>query len=106
MSDGNSHFLMALGRHDGGHVVETADEQLRDVIAAVMRTGKKGSVTIQLNVEANGEQGLQTSFGVKANAPQVQFGKSFYYSDKNGDLSRQPTDYVQQSLLKQERENV
>ena len=102
MSDGNSHFLMALGRHDGGHVVETVDDQLRDVIAAVQRTGKKGSVAVQVNDETNGEQGLQTSFTVKATAPQVQFGKSFYYADRNGDLSRQPTDYVQETLLKAE----
>lgn len=106
MTDGNSHYLMALGRHDGGHVVETADQQLREVIASVHRTGKKGSVTVTLDVETNGESGLQTSFKVSAKAPQVQFGKSFYFTDRQGDLTRNAPDYVQETLLRREDENA
>ena len=90
MSDGNSHFLMALGRHDGGGVVETADEQLRDVIRAVMHTGKKGAVTITMDVAPNGERGLEVSCKVGAKAPNVEFGKSFYFRDQHGDLTRNP----------------
>ncbi len=58
MSDGNSHFLMAIGRIDGGHAIEVADEQLRDVISAVTRTGKKGTVTVTLEISPNGETGF------------------------------------------------
>lgn len=105
MSDGNSHFLMALGRHDGGQVVETADQQLREVISSVLRTGKKGSVTIKLEVGANGESGLETSFVVTASAPKLSFGKSFYYTDRTGDLTRTAPDYVQASFLKTEKQN-
>lgn len=88
MNDGNSHFLMALGRHDEGSVVETADDALRDVIAAVLRTGKKGSVAITMEVEPNGQKGLEVSCKLQAKAPQVAFGKSFYFTNTNGDLTR------------------
>ena len=103
MSDGNSHFLMALGRHDGGHVIDTADEALKDVIAAVMRTGKKGSVSITMSVGANGETGLEVSCKVKATAPEVEFGKSFYFMGKQGELTRNAPQYVQDTLLKSEQ---
>ena len=102
MTDGNSHFLMALGRHDGGHVVETADQQLRDVIASVLRTGKKGSVAITMAVAPNGETGLEVSCKVSAKAPDVEFGKSFYYMDRQGDLTRQAPDLKQQNMFKHE----
>ncbi len=101
MSDGNSHFLMALGRHDGGSVVETADEQLREVISAVNRTGGKGSVSITINVAPNGDRGLEVSLTVAAKAPKVDFGKAFYFTGKDGDLSRTPPPYVQETLLRE-----
>ena len=64
--DENSHFLMAIGRIDGGLPVEVADGCLRDVIASVQRTGKKGSVTVTLEVSPNGEMGFAASAKVTA----------------------------------------
>jgi hypothetical protein len=88
MSDGNSHFIMAVGRIDGGLPVEIADQQLRDVIAAVQRTGKKGSVTITLEVAQNGEMGIASTAKVTAKAPQISFGQSFFFTDREGNLTR------------------
>ncbi|NDK37181.1 hypothetical protein [Rhodovulum sulfidophilum] len=105
MSDGNSHFLMALGRVDGGHAIEVADEQLREVISAVNRTGKKGTVTVILEVNPNGETGFAVTARVKATAPQLQFGQSFFFMGRDGDLTREAPNYVQQSLLKAEAFN-
>ena len=102
MSDGNSHFLMALGRIDGGHAIEVADQQLQDVIGAVNRTGKKGTVTVTLELSPNGETGFAATAKVAAKAPQVNFGQSFFFMGRDGNLSRQAPDYVQKSLLKSE----
>ena len=89
MSEGNSHFLMAIGRIDGGMLIENADSQLRDVTAAVQRTGKKGTVTVTLEVSPNGETGLEVTAKLAAKAPQVNFGKSFFFTDpRSGDLTR------------------
>ena len=88
--DGNSHFLMAAGRVDGGLAIETADTQLRAVIDAVRRTGKKGAVSLTLDISPNGETGLEVTAKVKAVAPQVSFGKSFFFTDpRTGDLTRE-----------------
>lgn len=106
MSDGNSHFLMAVGRIDGGHAIEVADEQLRDVITAVNRTGKKGTVTMTLEISPNGESGFAATAKVAAKAPAINFGQSFFFMGRNGDLSREAPNYVQDSLLKSEDENV
>lgn len=102
MSDGNSHFLMAVGRIDGGHAIEVADEQLRDVITAVNRTGKKGSVSVTLEISPNGETGFAATAKVAAKAPAINFGQSFFFMGRDGDLSREAPDYVQASLLKSE----
>lgn len=99
MSDGNSHFLMAVGRIDGGLPVETADEQLRNVIAAVQRTGKKGSVTVTLEVSPNGEMGFAASAKVRAKAPQVNFGQSFFFMGRDGDLTREAPSMQQLGLM-------
>lgn len=105
MSDGNSHFLMAVGRIDGGLAIETADEQLREVLNAVNRTGKKGSVTVTLEVQPNGETGFAASAKVTAKAPALDFGQSFFFMGRDGDLTRNAPDYVQQSLLNSEDAN-
>lgn len=101
--DGNSHFLMALGRIDGGLPVETADNCLRDVISAVQRSGKKGSVTVTLEVTPNGEMGFAASAKVTAKAPQVQFGQSFFFQDRNGNLARNAPDLMAQGHFKMEK---
>ena len=105
MSEGNSHFLMAVGRIDGGLPIETADNQLRDVIAAVQRTGKRGSVTLTLDIAPNGELGFEASCKVTAKAPNIQFGKSFFFMGRNGDLTREAPDMQQLGLMKGDRVN-
>jgi len=102
MNDGNSHFLMAVGRIDGGMPVEVADQQLKDVADAVLRTGKKGSVTVTLELAPNGEQGITATAKVAAKAPTVNFGQSFFYTDKRGHLTRQAPDMLQQGMFKGE----
>jgi len=103
MSDGNSHFLMALGRIDGGLPFEVADNCLRDVIAAVGRTGKKGTVTVTLEITPNGELGFTASAKVAAKAPQINFGQSFFFMDRNGNLTRNAPDMAQLGLMGGER---
>lgn len=105
MSEGNSHFLMAIGRIDGGLPVEVADNCLREVIAAVQRTGKKGTVTVTLEVAPNGEMGFAASAKVAAKAPQINFGQSFFFADRNGDLTRSAPTMGDLGLMGGERVN-
>jgi hypothetical protein len=105
MTDGNSHFLMAIGRIDGGLPVEIADSCLRDVIAAVQRTGKKGTVTVTLEVAPNGEMGFAASAKVQAKAPQINFGQSFFFADRSGNLTRSAPDMATLGLMTAEKAN-
>lgn len=105
MSDGNSHFLMAIGRIDGGLPVEIADNCLRDVIAAVQRTGKKGTVSVTLEVAPNGEMGFAASAKVQAKAPQINFGQSFFFADRNGNLTRTAPTMETLGLMTAEKAN-
>lgn len=103
MSEGNSHFLMAVGRIDGGLAIETADQALKDVISAVQRSGKKGAVTITLEVAPNGEMGFAASAKVTAKAPQVNFGQSFFFMGRDGTLTRQAPNMQQLGLMDKEK---
>ena len=94
-----SHFLAAIGQVDGGAAVRLADEQLGDVLEAVRRTGKKGSVTVELHVSPNGERGFEVTTKVKAKAPDMEFGKSFFYVDHDGRLTRTPPQEEGDNLL-------
>ena len=86
----NSSFLMALGRHDGGSLVENADSMLRDVIRDVTRYGQKGKVTLTMTVEPNGEKALKVSADVKATLPKRPQGEAFYWPTEEFDLTRTP----------------
>lgn len=106
MPDGNSHFLMAVGRIDGGLGIETADTQLRNVLEAVRRTGKKGSVTMTLEVAPNGEMGFAASVKVTSKAPNVQFGQSFFFQDRQGDLTRNAPELQLDAFAGRRKEGV
>ena len=82
--------LMALERHDGGALAETADDLMRSVVRDVMRYGTKGAISINLTVEANGERGLKLSASVKATTPKRPAGLAFYWPGADGELSRTP----------------
>lgn len=89
----NSHLLMALGRHDGGAVVEAGDELLSNIIAAVRETGKAGKLTLEIDVKPNGEKAFELGMGVKAKLPTTQFGRAFYFADQHNQLSRDNQDH-------------
>ena len=69
--------------------VEQAQEQFDKEEAAKRRTGKKGKVTIAMNVAPNGDKGLEVSCDVSATAPKMAFGKSFFFKNDDGDLTRE-----------------
>lgn len=98
-----SHFLAAVGQVDGGMAVETADEYLTEVVNAVRQTGKKGRVTIELHVSPNGERGFEVTTKVKASAPEVEFGRSFFFSDQHGRLTRTPPEEESAAILLSDR---
>lgn len=87
----NSAILMALGRHDGGALIENADEMAAQVARDVIRYGQKGSVTITLTFAPNGEgTAIKLSAAVKSTAPKRPQGEAFYWVTDDGGLTRTP----------------
>lgn len=84
----DGHFVAALQRVDAGQAAHVADEHLREVMRMIRRTGKKGTVSVTLEVGANGEHGYTVTAKVSSKAPTIDFGQSFFYGDKHGNLSR------------------
>lgn len=84
-----SHFAMALSRIDGGGAILTADEALRQVMRAVRSTGKKGAVNVTLEIAPNGETGFLATARVTSKIPMANLGQAFFYSDANGNLTRE-----------------
>lgn len=95
-----SHFLRAFEQIDGGEAVTTADEILKEVLEAVRRTGKKGSVSVILSVAPNGDRGFEVTTRVSGKAPELDFGKSFFFADKSGHLTRIPPKAESENILR------
>lgn len=96
-----SDFLKAVEQIDGGAIVATTDEKIKEVTASIRRTGKKGSVTVELHFSPNGDRGVAVTGKVKAKAPEVDFGQSFFYHDDKGGLTRTPPASVSRDLLRE-----
>lgn len=86
----NSSFLMALGRHDGGALVENADDLLRDCVRDVIRYGESATLTVTIKIAANGENALKLSAAVKATLPKRPQGEAFYWPAEDNSLTRTP----------------
>ena len=94
-----SHFIDALRQIDAGSALASIDEQLIEVLKAVRETGKKGAVAVSIAVQPNGDRGFEVTANVTAKAPQHSFGRSFFYTDRNGHLTRTPPDLENDGLL-------
>jgi len=86
----NSSFLMALSRHDGGSLVENADELLQQCVKDVIRYGQTAKLTITVTIKPNGEKALKLMADVKATVPKRPQGEAFYYPTEDFGLTRTP----------------
>lgn len=75
----------------GGAADRAASELLAKVALAVTETGKKGSVTIKLDVEKlkGGDTELQIKATLNYKAPLEDIPMGIYYPDKDGKLHRE-----------------
>lgn len=95
----SSHFMTGLQQIDAGGALDAIDEQLAEVLEAVRNTGKKGSLQVSLIIAPNG-RGYEVTAKVAAKAPELDFGKSFFFTDANGHLSRTPPQEASDDLLR------
>jgi hypothetical protein len=71
-----------------GELVTDLTNKLSDVVEQVSETGKKGSLTLTLDIKKNGEHGITISPKVVAKTPETQVGDALFFSLPGGNLSR------------------
>lgn len=86
----NSSILMALSRHDDGHLIENADELMQNCVRDVTRYGQKATLTITLTLSPNGDKALKLDAAVKATLPKRPQGSAFYWPTEDFSLTRTP----------------
>lgn len=64
-------------------------EMLCEVVTAVAETGKKGSVTLKINVAPSGDGMVVVTDEVNAKTPEPDRSASLYFYDDYGRLSRE-----------------
>lgn len=62
-------------------------EELRNLVREVTRTGRKGSLTLKLEITTNGDQ-IQITPTSTIKAPVETIGSAIFFTDAEGDLHR------------------
>ncbi len=83
-----TNFVETLALIRDGQLVIQATDELQDVITAVVEHGKKGSLTLKLMIEPNGDNAVTITSEVKATVPKPGVGKAIFFADQGGNLSR------------------
>jgi hypothetical protein len=80
-------FVTILAQLDDGNVAAHLTEQLRRLTIGVLDTGKKGSLTLRINVDAEGRM-LVLKSKIDAKVPQADTDASMFFADKEGFLRK------------------
>lgn len=81
-----------LSKVRGGHALADAGNELADVVLAVKATGKKGSVTLTIDVEPDktDETVVTLQPKIKVSKPVKPYSKGiFFVNDRNGHLTQE-----------------
>jgi hypothetical protein len=90
-----SDFYQLLIEMRSGRVLQDINQKFNTVLAAVLDTGSKGKVTIDLNIEP-GRMGaggavleIELSHNIKMKTPEHDIGKAVFFVNKQGVLTRE-----------------
>lgn len=73
-----------------GRVVDTASEELAEVVRSVLDTNKAGAYTIQISVKPQGKNDNAVILGVKLSSsiPKMEQPEGLFFANLDGDLLR------------------
>ena len=83
-----STFADVLGNLEGGRAFEDLNEQLQDLVTAVLQHQKAGDITLVLKISPNGERAVSVLSSIKAKVPEGARGVTTFYADAGGNLLR------------------
>lgn len=81
-------FADFLAEHNNGAGHREAGEKLKELVQAVLDTGKKGSLTLKVGVVAMDDTTLVTTVEVTSTLPKVAAKGAVFYADAEGNLTR------------------
>lgn len=79
-------FSLFLQDFADGRLDDRLTERFAELVAACRETGKKGGLTIKINVKPEGTMSHVT-FDLKANLPEHPLPGHSFYSSENGELT-------------------
>lgn len=84
-------FTDVLSQIRGGFALNQAGEKLQEVIKAVQATGKKGTLTVTIDVipDKVDERVLKIQPSMKVKIPEKGFNEGIFFVDDKGKLSRE-----------------
>ncbi len=90
MADESTEFAAVLMQHNRGAAHAEASKALAEVVAACKATGKKGSVTVRLDIEAQPKMGgvIKVTDTITRKVPAADRIASLWYPGDHGDLHR------------------
>lgn len=87
--DSNS-FQLAIAEMEMGSLLPRLSEDLNALVKAVRAEGRKGKLTLELEIKPSGANGqVKITSDVKVKAPQPEKGESIFFSTEHGQLMRQ-----------------
>lgn len=88
MADENLNFMQFLQAFRRGEVLAEADQQLRELVEAIDRTGAGGTLTLKLAFKVNKAGQIEVDPQVAIKAPKRALGTGIFYATEDGGLSR------------------
>lgn len=98
-----------LGLIRGGAALNDAGSKLAEVVLAVKATGKKGSITLKIEIEPDKQDDTVVTFqpSVDVKIPRKPYAKGIFYVDeRNGNVSREDPKQIEMELEKQQEKEA
>ena len=82
-------FVVALASMDYGNLIPDASGRLSNLVAEVVSTGRKGSLTLTITIApAKGEKRLKVESELTVKRPKPEKGESLFFGTELGQLLR------------------
>lgn len=85
-------FTQLMLKQRKGLLHEELTDAVSELVAAVMKHGKKGSLTLKLTVAPHGDDGITIADTYSLKAPTPPAKPSIYFADEHGRFSRDRLD--------------
>ena len=84
----NNHFIQTLPHMHGGATASDLASKLKELVAAVGQTGKKGELSLKISLKPAGGGKVELMAEVKGKIPQPSLQESIFFTTEKHELTR------------------